>query len=268
MNSYYNKQIPGELWLRDLSDNVSPAHEVLSSIYLKYQTINNSFFTELTSNKINRFDVIYDVIFLETKSGYIFEKFYIDTNSQIKPYNQLNLFNTRKNTTTDYWYSETANKIYFVELFYTQPSIFVQNNTFDFNLIFKSFDCFTGKVSVILLKKINLVYTYSEGWRESEHSFVLENPKLTYNSDTKTFNVSFILRNSKGSFGLMSLNILDLQIPQVSEVNGFLPFFVIDANNSYVTDWTQVEYNNYYDFITEFGEFILTENFVNLKIES
>lgn len=234
MSIYYNKQLPGELWLRDLGDKVAPAYNVLSSIYIKYKTINNSFFFDLTSNNINRFDVIYDTLFVETSSGYIFEKFYVDYNSVIQPYNQINLFNTRKNTTVDYWYSEPQKKIYFTEVF--SASSVPIDNVFTFGLIFKSFDCTSGLASVVLLQKINLAYTSSINWVNS--SFKIENPKLTYNSDTKTFNTSFILRNPTGDFGLLSLNIMDLAVPQISEIGGFLPYFVVDPARSSITNWS------------------------------
>jgi hypothetical protein len=72
MSIYYNKQVPGNLWLRDLNDNVSSGYNVLSSIYIKYQTISPSFFFDVYSNNINRFDVIYDTLFVETSCGYFF----------------------------------------------------------------------------------------------------------------------------------------------------------------------------------------------------
>ncbi len=233
MSIYFNQQLPGQLWLRDLNDNVSPAYNILSSVYIKYKTINSSFFSDLTSNNINKFDVIYDTLFIETNNGYIFEKFYVDYNSQIQPYSQMNLFNTRKNTTVDYWYSESNKIIYFTELFFTQNSVI--NKTFSFGLLLKSFDCITGVASTVLLKKINLT---SINQNLSGSSFIFENPKLTFNPDTKTFNISVILRNSAKDFGLLSLNIINISNPQISEINGFLPFFVLDPINSTVTDWS------------------------------
>jgi hypothetical protein len=231
MSIYFNKQLPGQLWLRDLKNNISPSYDTLSSIFIKYQTISNTFYYDVSSNNINRFDVINDTLFVETSSGYIFEKFYIDEYSGIQPYNQMNLFNTRKNTTVDYWYNESQKSIYFTEIFYTTQPILA--NTFTFNIIFKKFDCSTGLASVILLEDISIKYLSATNWDSTK--FLLENPKLTYNPDTKTFNVSFILRNSVGSFGLISLNISDFSVPQISEVNGFLPFFTLDNANSYIS---------------------------------
>ena len=78
MSIYFNKQLPGQLWLRDLTNNVSSAYNMLSSVFTKYKTINNSFYYDVSTNNINRFDVINDTLFIETSSGYIFEKFYVD----------------------------------------------------------------------------------------------------------------------------------------------------------------------------------------------
>jgi len=223
MSVYFNKQLPGQLWLRDLTDNVTPAYNSLSSIFLKYKTINNSFFYDLCSNNINRFDVIYDTLFVETSSGHIFEKFYVDEYSIVQPYNQINLFSTRKNTTVDYWYNESQRAIYSAEIFYSATPVLT--NAFGFNLLFKKFDCSTGLDSVLLLENIVINYSKAKNWDITK--FTIENPKITYNPDTKTFNISFVLRNSVGTFGIISINILDISIPQISEVNGFLPFFII-----------------------------------------
>lgn len=251
MSIYYNNQLPGNLWLRDLTNDISPAYNVLSSIYIKYKNINSSFFSELTSNSINRFDVIFDTLFIETNSGCIFEKFYVDEYSGIQPYTQLNLFNVRKNTTIDYWYSESKNIIYFTELFYTQTHAPSSNKSFELNVLLKEINCNTGNGSTILSKTIHLGYLSATNWNYIYTSdnkwyvplFTLENPKLTYNVDTKTFNVSFILRNSIGDFGLVSVNILDLAVPDISEFNAFLPYFTINQNDIYVKDWTEPPYN-------------------------
>jgi hypothetical protein len=96
--------------------------------------------------------------------------------------------------------------------------------------VFNSFDCTTGLLNHLILKDIKIAYKSIENW--DDNNFTIENPKITYNPDTKTFNVSFILRNSVGAFGLVSINILDKDIPEISKVTGFLPYLVLDANNS------------------------------------
>ena len=254
---YLDKQNPGELWLRNLKNNVDSASSVLSSVYLKYQFINTTFFSQLTANEINRFDLFYDVFFIETSAGCIFEKFYID-NESIQPYNHINLFNVKKSTTVDYWFSEKRNKVNFVEI-YTSDTINSDpiEDSFKFILIFKTFDCTTGLIKGAILDQIKLAYTKSINWDASRYT--IENPKLTYNADTKTFNVSFILRNADYVMGLVSINILDGDIPVIEEVNGFLPYFIIDSLNSSVSSIKTLPVEYFNAIKTELGYYITTE---------
>lgn len=230
MSIYYNKLVPGELWLRDLKNNVDSASNVLSAIYLKYKNINETFYFYLNTNQITRFDLFYDTFFIETPVGYIFEKFYIQ-DEQILPFNQINLFNSKKTTNVDYWFDEKKNKVIHTEVYcYNDPLKSPSDKYFDFILIVKSFDCTTGLSKNLVLDIIRLAYSSSINWNDT--SFTVETPKITYNKDTKTYNISFILRNSVKTLGLVSLNLLDSDIPVVTEVNGFLPYFVQDTLNS------------------------------------
>jgi hypothetical protein len=231
MSYYHNKQIPGELWLRDLKDNIDSANNVLSAIYLKYQNISSTFYSELTSNKITRFDTFNDAIFVETPSGCIFEKLYLnDDNFTILPYNQLNLFNFRKNTTVDYWYDENKKKVFFTEIaYYDDPNKVAGSKYFDFIFLFKTFSCQDGILINNISNRIRFSYSSAINW--NDYVFFIENPKLTYNTDTKYFNVSFILRNSVKSLGLVSINVINSDTPIVTEVHGFLPYFTIDSTN-------------------------------------
>ena len=65
MSIYYSKQIPGQLWLRDLNDNVSSAYDVLSSVYIKYKNINPSFFFDLSSYNMCCVNVDFIIILLK-----------------------------------------------------------------------------------------------------------------------------------------------------------------------------------------------------------
>lgn len=247
------------MWMRDLKDNVTSASSVLSAVYTKYQNVNSTFYSELTSNTILRFDLFYDTFFIETHLGYIFEKFYIE-DDQVKPYNQLNLLNYKKTTSVDYWFDEKKNKVFYTEIYcydniYEDP---LNENYFNFVLILKSFDCNTGLSKLILLDLIKIAYTDQIDW-QNDH-FYVENPKLTYNSDTKTFNVSFIIRNSKFSFGLISINVLNAETPYVTEVNGFLPYMTIDTLNSFVSAIKDLPDVSEYGFVeTELGYILSTE---------
>ncbi len=257
MSIYYDKQIPGELWLRDLKNNVDSASNILSAVYLKYENIDDTFYYYLNTNQITRFDLFYDTFFIETPAGYIFEKFYIQ-DEKILPFNQINLFNNRKTTCVDYWFDEKKNKIIHTELyFYEDPFKDPTIKSFDFILIVKSFDCTTGLSKTIVLDIIRIAYTSSTDWDDS--SFTVETPKITYNKDTKTYNISFILRNSVKTLGLVSLNLLDSDIPVVTEVNGFLPYFVQDTLNSGVSSIRTLPTGVFYYIKTQDGYLLETE---------
>jgi hypothetical protein len=228
MSIYYDREIPGELWLRDLKNNVDSASNMLSSIILKYENINYDFYYYLNTNQITRFDLFYDTFFIETPSGYIFEKFYIESGS-IFPFNKINLFNQRKTTSVDYWYSEAKNKIYFTEIFFN-PVVTVEENSISFVLYFKVFDCTTGLGSNLLTNQIKLFFDTIDNW--DRYSAVFENPKLTYNPDTKKFNVSFILRNAANTLSLVSINILNKDNPEIIEINSFIPFIHTSKQSS------------------------------------
>lgn len=257
MSIYYDKQIPGELWLRDLKNNVDSASNILSAIYLKYENINEDFYYYLNSNQITRFDLFYDTFFIETPVGCIFEKFYIQS-EEILPYNQINLFNPRKTTSVDYWFNENKNNVIFTEIFYfNNPLKASYEKYFEFILIVKLFDCVTGLTKNLVLDVIRLAYTSSKNW--DGVNFTIENPKITYNKDTKNYNISFILRNKAKELGLVSINLLDSDVPVVTEVNGFLPYFVQDTLNSGVTSIRSLPSGIYNYILTEMGDVIQTE---------
>jgi hypothetical protein len=255
MSIYYNKQNPGELWLRDLKNSVEPSYNVLSSIYFKYQEINSPFFNELTANRVNRFDVFYDTIFIDTLYGCVFEKFYVEKNS-IKPFNQINLFNVRKTTTVDYWFDEKKNKVFFTDLYYfLDPTIPL--NSFSFIFLFKVFDCSTGLIKTLLIDNVIIKFLSSENW--NPEVLTIENPKITYNPDTKTFNVSFIVRNATNTLGIISVNVFNTDEPYISEVNGFLPYATIDAENCKIISLKDLPTQLLNGIITEDNYYILTE---------
>jgi len=115
--SVYNDQInDGSFWLRKVNGSIESSVESLSSIFEKYRNVNSYFYNDLINNNIKNFDVFYDVIFIETNNGYIIEKFYIDNDYKVYPYNNNNFFTRVKNTTTKYWFDEKKLKVYFVDL--------------------------------------------------------------------------------------------------------------------------------------------------------
>lgn len=244
MNNYINSSIPGELWIRDFEGKKEIGSNALSSVYLKYSSKYPTFFSELTSNQITRFDCFLDCVFVETKSGAILEKLSID-GDKFKPFNMANLHvpkvNLKKgllnfNTYVDYWYDENSNKIYYVYLVALE-----ENKTFRFQyslaIIMDEFDCHTGLTETVLFDKLTLAFKDSKNW--DLYDYVLENPKITYNKDTLKFNFSFLLKNKSRDFGLISINYLKNDTLErghyaATEVNGHLPYFDLDFDNCFI----------------------------------
>lgn len=211
----------GEIWMRDSNDNVYPVNESLSAVFLKYKKQQNSFYNELTSNRIKNFDTFYDSFFIQTKSGYVFEK-YISENSVITPYNKINNFNFSKtDNNIDYWFDEIEKVVYFFEFVDAQfapPLLDYSLIQYAFN--FKSFDTKTNIISNHLNKRIYFwLYQPKDLLMTNGHK---DDPKLSYNPETKFFNVSFTVKNDIGSsMGIVSMNF---KKDEVSEINTWIPF--------------------------------------------
>ncbi len=225
MNSYIENTNNGQLWLKDLNNNIKSANTLLSSVFAKYEKYGN-FYNELNTNNISNFDVFYDTILIITNTGYAFEKITIN-DSTIKPYNQFTSYFVNNSLKMDYWFDEKDKKIYFCGF-----NDIIGNNLpqLNFSLFFKEFDIkkgiikdhFNSTVSLALISKSNL----------NDSNGIKENPKLTYNSDTNMFNVSFIIKNNISKLGLISVNISGQPQIEIEEINSFLPFAAVDIENS------------------------------------
>ena len=238
MNTYNQNITPGELWVRTTDGNKVPASESLSSVYLKYANVYPTFYGELTSNQIRRFDTFEDCFFIETESGYIFEKVFLEENSY-KPFNSTNLYtpiyykqpgSLVYGTSTDYWYDEKSKKVYYSYLLSLDEN---KNFTdrYSFVLIVNLFDCSTGSLQTVLFHRLSLAFSSARNW--SPFNVYLESPKITLNSDTGRYNISFLIKNEAKEFGLISINLAENHSViydkyKVEEINSYLPYLVID----------------------------------------
>jgi hypothetical protein len=229
MSVYNEDESGGKLWLRDCIGNIETANNVLSSIYVKYTNANNNdlFYKQLTSNNITKFDVFYDCIFLETEAGCFFEKIVIDENNHLNPHTKNFFFNNRKTTKIDYFFDETKNIVCFVDI----ELLSVSNNYFTFILRLNEFNCETGLTSVKLKERVEIKFKLVSYW--DNFTPKIESPKLTYNPDSKNFNVSFIFKNSIKQFGLLSIGIKNLNDEySIFRIDGLVQFAILDSTNS------------------------------------
>jgi hypothetical protein len=267
MNLYDQQSQPGKLWLRTPKGEKFPANQALSAIFSKYEALTSSFYFDLNENNIERFDVLYDTLFIETSSGCAFEKFYVD-DFTIKPYSQANLFYKFYSSKIDYWYSETLNKIYYVDILdiYSGEQPYIPSTAFVFFLAVNEFDCSLGTVKSKALYKIQLgLDRLSSEWLRN--GYTIENPKLTYNPDTQVYNVSFILRNYSNKFGLISINLKEGKRFEVLELNSFLPYLTLDLANSYIIDAVPPYLDTFILIAAEDGRVFITNDEICIRVE-
>lgn len=218
MSDLYENTVSGELWSRYPSGVIYPATSALSALYLKYYAIDQIFYNELKNNNITRFDYFYDSIFIETSRGFIFDKLIFENNSYKPSNNDNHLVITSQDNKTqpDYWLDETNKKIYVV---FTKIKEWLVNKLI-INVSVQQFDISQNLLYTKLNFDINVNISNNHYYSEPS----LEPAKISYNIDTKTFNVSFICRGNNQEFGLISINLSKGQTLEIDEINCFLPF--------------------------------------------
>jgi hypothetical protein len=75
-NSYDNKNIPGELWVRKNSQNVSSASKALTGVFDTYKSTN--FYSQLTGNGIQKIDLFFNTLYVQTSGAVLFEDLIYD----------------------------------------------------------------------------------------------------------------------------------------------------------------------------------------------
>jgi hypothetical protein len=222
MSFYNDTNYNGQLWLRDVNNNVKEAPLILSSVFVKYEKNYPDFYYDLSYNVISKFEVFNDCIFVQTRNGYIFEKVTY-SNEQIKPYSLFNYYNPIQSTNIDYYFNEKLNKVYFCGFNDLTTPL---SGSIRFSLFFKEFDLQTGQITKNFDKTITFPFITVNNLISSDG--IKEDPKLAYNLDTNIFNVSFLVKNDVFETGLISLNFNENDI---TEINIFAPYGEIDFQN-------------------------------------
>lgn len=224
MKIFSSQFVDGELWLRSLDGNIKPANLILSSIYVKYEPINTLFYNDLTNNMILNFDVFYDSIYIETETGFIFEKILQKSDGQLVPFQNNNNFIQKTQTPIDYWLNEELYKIYFIDI-----KCGIQTTTsFSYYVLIYEYDLNSGFIKLVFKHLITLRLEAANSW--GGQIPITEKPKICFNKDTKRFNVSFIFRNFKNKIAIISMNFSNNGEFIMEKLRGVIPF----VNNSYL----------------------------------
>jgi len=226
MDFYRDQDFLGTVWLKNKKNEKLTFQEAASSILEKYRYKEPTFFNEITSKEIKKFDVFYDSFYLQTPSGFIFEK-YISTEFEIKPFSYFSNFQSTivPEYYVDYWFDEKKHKVYIFESLPTFPIIpDVENHGYvEFGFQFKVFDIKTNTIKKII-KENEIKFWLSGCDTLKQSNGVYEQPLLTYNIDTNIFNASFLIKNDRNDVGIISLNFNETQI---LNVNTFIPFGIV-----------------------------------------
>jgi hypothetical protein len=236
--TFYEKNLQsGELWIRTPNNTVLPAHEALKNVFIKYKDVDpniigepgyQSFYEQLnTGTRYLRFDIIEDVIFVETQRGCIFDQIVYENNI-IYPKTQDNNFMTSYKTKRfgfpSYWFDEHERKIYIAS---NTISDWAGSETWQENYsgittkyMIEEFDLETSILDLKCHFDLDIRYAITNVYKELP---IVEPVKLSYNNDTKIFNLSHICRGPKKQFGLISINISRDKDLKVKQVNAFLP---------------------------------------------
>lgn len=224
--SIYNDNInSGNFYVRKIDGQIDTSNSFLSSIYIKYENINNFFYNDLIDNRIKNIDVLYDVIFIETRNGYIFEKILTDDDNKIYPYNNNNLFTPIINTSPSFWFDDKKLVIYIADVIYGEQT----STSFNFFISIKEFDCKSGKL--FSSSKDQIIFNCSDTTNWGNFTPTLEQPKFSFNENTKNFNLSFIFRNKQNNIGIVSANFSHLKVFNLDKINLYSDF--LKVSNSY-----------------------------------
>lgn len=203
--SIYDKRhnTVGDLWIRTPYDTIVEDDTALSAVYAKYVT-NGALYSELSSSQIYSFDVIYDIIVIELGNYVLFEKveFDYDTESFKNTNTTAKVFNVSADNVYygGFWFHEKENRLTvcvctsssYGGIPYFYPDLYRISLT-DFSMS----KIYTGKDDTSLLLPTSSTFVD------------VDQPILTYNNDTDTFNISILGKDADKKCFVVSIDVSD-----------------------------------------------------------
>ena len=209
LGAYDKLNLTGSVWIRSASTAVYSAPTALSAIYEKYAIVNNTIYSTLSSNSIYNIDIIADMLILEI-NGYILIEhldYDYDTNQITQGINGNTIISLSADNSRygGFWYNEDESTItvclltpstsgssalYYPELYKVDLATNISTQVFPL----------AGEDISRLTIPSNVVIG---AWQR---------PVITYNKDTKTYNIAAILSNGPyymASSYLWSVDIIE-----------------------------------------------------------
>lgn len=219
---------------------VDTVANALSSCFAKYPF---SVQSDILSGVYN-FDIIYNIVFVETRNYFIIEKIDFDYElNEVQPFNSDRIFLTTHDTNYDLekisvpFFNEASNTVYFVKTKFVYSSC--PGNT---KIIYP--EIYKVNINQATLEQIypNFELTYSnlsvfEHVDEHVNVEKIDKPILTYNEDSKTFILNYFVKNPN--------NVFFNTLLEFQETNGGV---VLKKKNLYKPDFYIEDYNFCIDY--------------------
>ena len=219
LSSYDKLNLEGSVWVRLASTSVYDAPTALSAVYAKYAIVNNTIYGTLSSNTIFNIDIIADMLIMEIDGYVLIEHldYDYDTNQIMQGVNGNTILSLSGDNTRygGFWYNEDEGTATFCILV---PSIsgagalyYPELHKVDLatNISTQIFPLAGEDISRLTIPDSIMIGAW-------------QRPVITYNKDTKTYNIADILSNGPyymASSYLYSVDIIETDKYRATLVN-------------------------------------------------
>lgn len=203
---FFTQNLNNKFFIRSSEGEITLGSDFLKNILHKYD--NFLFSEEINSSALLKIDCFLDSILIETQNFFLIEKIFQNSPASLpEPYNLFDNLFTKENYMTDYWYDEKNKKIL---------SCFLRKNNNNFSLLIRESSLSSGQTSTILQETLNIT-NFPNSWIWDEIS--LNSVKITYNKDTRIYNISFLVKTTE-NWGIISVFLYEDPSLKIKESNG------------------------------------------------
>ena len=203
---FLSQNLNGKFYIKSSDGEITIGSVFLKNILHKYD--NFLFTEEINSSAVLKIDCFLDSILIETQNFFLIEKIFQTSSTKFpEPYNLFNNLFAKENYIIDYWYDEKYKKIL---------SCFLRKNSNNFSLLVRESSLLSGQTSTILEETLNIT-NFPNSWIWNE--IFLNSVKITYNKDTRMYNVSFLVKNTE-KWGIISVLLYEDPTLKIKESNG------------------------------------------------